>query len=152
MGSLQWAVKAFESAVELFVKDIEALEESQLEGCNGSARKPIDFAYEVGILNQHIARRVLSEPSSLPNEGWIVAPPEFRSKAAVTALLRESAETLLAATRTLGEDGGDRTVPTSEGETPVFDLVYFAAMHTMYHDGQLNYVQAIAGDLAVHWG
>jgi hypothetical protein len=29
--------------------------------------------------------------------------------------------------------------------------MHFASMHTMYHGGQLNLVQAMAGDLEVHW-
>jgi hypothetical protein len=37
------------------------------------------------------------------------------------------------------------------GQTPIYELVFFAAMHNMYHDAQLNYVQQLYGDMDVHW-
>ena len=36
-------------------------------------------------------------------------------------------------------------------ETPLFMLAQIAVSHVWYHDGQLNYIQAILGDPAVHW-
>ena len=149
MSSLDWSIKAFESAVEMFVKDLRAMEEDALLASAGHARAPIDFAFEVGLVNRHIGNRIKGEPSTLPNEGWIRAPSEFRTKAAVIDHLLASRDELLSGARAMSD--GDKLVPTSEGETPVYDLVYFAATHTMYHDGQLNYIQAMSGDLAVHW-
>jgi hypothetical protein len=38
-----------------------------------------------------------------------------------------------------------------QAPTPIFMLATIAVNHIWYHDGQLNYVQCILGDGAVHW-
>ena len=34
---------------------------------------------------------------------------------------------------------------------PLFSLANVAVSHIWYHDGQLNYIQMLLGDGAVHW-
>jgi hypothetical protein len=36
-------------------------------------------------------------------------------------------------------------------ETPLFMVAQIAVSHLWYHDGQLNYIQALLGDDKVHW-
>ena len=36
-------------------------------------------------------------------------------------------------------------------EMSKYDLAQMAALNTMYHDGQLNYFQALHGDGEMHW-
>lgn len=42
-------------------------------------------------------------------------------------------------------------VPPWNMPTPLFILANIAVSHVWYHDGQLNYIQALLGDGDVHW-
>jgi hypothetical protein len=42
-------------------------------------------------------------------------------------------------------------VPAWQIPTPLFTLAHIAVSHLWYHDGQLNYIQALLGDEKVHW-
>lgn len=151
---MESAVKAIEQATAFYHKDLEALSEEQILNCpGGSARKPIDFTYEVALINRRIAARLIgAEPPAAPEgDDWWIAPDEIRSKEGILAYMAESSAALLEAARSLSEEEASKMVGTPGSERPAFALANFAAMHTMYHDAQLNFVQSLAGDLAMHW-
>ena len=65
--------------------------------------------------------------------------------------MRSACQELIEAAKAMPGDQGDKLVGVPGKENPAFDLVYFASLHTMYHDAQLNFIQSLNGDLAVHW-
>ena len=90
------------------------------------------------------------EPVKWPFEGWAKAPEEFRDKDACIAEFVASAQEMLDAYDALG-DAYAKLVNGFGGQQPAAQVVMFCTMHIMYHDGQLNLVQAINGDEEMHW-
>lgn len=140
--------------LDAYVKDLDALTDDQFSGApgGGSARTPADFTCEVVQVNRYIAKRLRGEEASLsggPGGEWTVAPAEFRDKAFATSELQAATHEILDAFKALPSP--DQMVKTMRGETQAYDMVLFAAKHMTYHDGQLNLVQQLAGDMKVHW-
>ncbi len=154
MGPMQSATKGLEQAANFYGRDLEALSEEQiLASAGGSARKAVDFTYEVALVNRRIAARLRrTEPPPDPEgDDWWVAPEELRSKAAIAQFIQAACDDLLEAARAVPEEDSDGLFGSPGNERPAFALVNFAAMHTMYHDAQLNYIQSLGGDLKMHW-
>jgi len=154
MGPLESALEGLEQATGFYIRDLEALtEEAILQPAAGAARSVVDFTYEVALINRRIAARFRrEEPPALPQgDGWTVAPAELRSKAAIEEYAKDAFSELVTAVKTVPFDEWDRPVGAAGKEEPAFAMANFAAMHTMYHDAQLNFIQSINGDLGMHW-
>ena len=125
----------------------------QLSTCvGGSARIAYDFTFEVAYINRRFAKRLRGvTPEPMP-EGWIVAPDGFRERESATAELRASAAELMEAWNEVAKDELDRVIALPSGATTFpADLIALATHHCGYHDAQLNYIQALHGDLEMHW-
>jgi hypothetical protein len=135
------------------VTDLSALPDEKItESPGGKARPAADFVYEVAVVNRRVASRLRGEtPPPLPNDGWIVAPEGFRTKATLVSEIQGSMEELLAAYDGHSPDGIEDRVIMGQKEWSVFETAVFIARHMNYHDAQLNYLQAFYGDLEVHW-
>ncbi len=154
MGPMESAIKGIEQATSFYNRDLDALTEEQILGsAGGCARKPVDFTYEVGELNLRVASRLrdIEPPPAKDWDGWVVAPAEMQSKAAIMEFMRNASEELLAAAKSVSEEQSGKLVGTPGREQPAFGLANFAAMHTMYHDAQLNIIQSLNGDNEMHW-
>lgn len=154
MGPIEAAVQSIEHATKNYLSDLDAMSEEQILGsAGGTARKAVDFTYEVALINRRIAARLAgTEPPPAPEgDEWMVAPEELRSKSAITEYMRTACEELATATKGIPESESGRMVGAPGSERPAFVLANFAALHTMYHDAQLNFIQSLSGDLAVHW-
>jgi len=148
------ALKAMESATNFYAKDLEALTEEQiLNSAGGSARKPVDFTYEVGLINRQVAARLRGDepPASPEGDDWWIAPDELRSKAAIAAYIAEGCKEIIDAAGALPADEIGKMIGSPGRERPAYALVQFASMHTMYHDAQLNFIQSLSGDATMHW-
>ncbi len=151
---MESAVKAIEQASKVYLNDLEAMTERQLlESAGGNARVPVDFTFEVALINRRIAARLAGqEPPAMPEvDGWLVAPDELRSKQGISLYLKSACEELTEAAKAIPEAESGKMVGTPGSERPAFALAQFAAMHTMYHDAQLNFIQSLNGDLEMHW-
>jgi len=154
MGPMESAVKSIKHATSHYLQDLDAMSEDQiLNSAGGAARCPVDFTYETALVNRRLAARLSeTEPPVMPDgDPWLVAPEELRSKAAITAFMKESCEVLLSAAQSIPESESGKLVGSPGREEPAFALAEFASLHIMYHDAQLNFIQALNGDLAVHW-
>jgi DinB family protein len=154
MGPMQSSVRDVESALGFYMRDLDVLSEEQILGtAGGSARRPVDFTYEVASINQRVAMRLRGEvPPPAPEwTGWSVAPTEYQSKAAIAEYMRSTGDELIAAAKSVPEEEAGKMVGTEGNERPAHALASFAAMHTMYHDAQLNFIQSLQGDLEMHW-
>lgn len=138
-----------ESARTAWTTDFEVLEVEQLgTPLMGHARTPYDLNYELVSVNRRFAKRLQGEdPGPWPFvEGWAKAPEEYCDK---PFALREFESTMDAMIQSLGTDLF-RKIETSSGQTTAFELGLFCAFHILYHDAQLNYIQELCGDMAMH--
>lgn len=145
--------KQLENSRDGYLKDLEAMsEEDLLNGMGGAERKGIDFTYEVAYVNRRFATRLRGEtPEPWPDGGWIVAPDNQKSKEQAIANVRESMDELIDAWNAVPADQITRVIELPSGQTSPLDLVFSCCWHNGYHDGQLNYIQELKGDLAMHW-
>lgn len=154
MGPMQSAISGIEQSTGFYARDLEALTEEQILSCAGGvSRKPVDFTYEVALVNKRIAARFRGiEPPVWPqSEGFVCAPDELLSKAAICEYMANATAELLDAARSLSEEDGAKLIGPEDRQEPAYAMAYFTVMHTMYHDAQLNFVQSLAGDGAMHW-
>lgn len=146
---------AVKEAGKMYVQDLEAMPENVLQASPGGvARRPLDYSYEIAVINKRITHRLRGEDPGVwpgPAEGFIVAPSEYSTKDAAVKFVRSSFDNLTAAWETVEENDLERKIETPTGDTSPLDLISMAASHASYHDGQLNYAQCIAGDGEVHW-
>ena len=150
--SRAYALTQVTDAGNFYRKDLDALSDEAILGSpGGEARSPIDFTYEVAMINRRIAARLRGEdvPPMPEIEGWMVAPPEWRAggKAKTVAEFDASMKDVIDA---IGDDVS-RPLVTPARTTTAFEVALFCGLHVMYHDAQLNYVQALNGDSAMHW-
>ncbi|MDI9639454.1 DinB family protein [Kamptonema cortianum] len=142
-----------ESSSKYLLKDIEAMTPEQLASSPaGSARPPFDFVYEIVVVNQRIADRLNGkDPGPWTAEGWIVCPDEWKDKGKLSEAIKDTSAQIVAGLE--GKDDSQLTekFKVGENETCFADMAGLAAVHMMYHGGQLNYVQSMNGDMEVHW-
>ena len=146
-------VESLERVLKFYVNDLEAIDDARLgQSLGGTARKPIDFTYEVAFVNRRIAKRLRGEdPGPFDSEGWITAPEAFQTKAEAIAELKASVEEVLTAWKALPDSELDREIVTPGGNSNPFKMMSMAVNHTNYHDAQLNYIQSLLGDDEMHW-
>ncbi len=138
---------------DMYAKDLEALSDEQLiNPIGGKARAPIDFTYEVAVVNRRIALRLRGlEPEPMEFKGWMVAPEGERTRKAALRGIYESCDAILEAWADLDESTINEEIQTPNGPTTRLKLAMLAMMHVNYHDAQLNFIQALAGDDDIHW-
>ena len=136
----------------LFAIDIENMTPEMLSACpGGKARCAYDLIFEVTEFNNFVAKRASGQEATLDNDGWAVAPQEFRSKETALGEFKASISALTSALRSASESSLSTPVDTPFGELPIIALAKIAPRHIMYHSGQLNYIQTIYGDDVFHW-
>lgn len=130
----------------LYSLDLRALPEGKFETSPGGvARTPQDISSEVAGFNRLCCALLTDQPAA--ESGGMVA-----DAAAAEVAVKESSEALLATIDSLDEDALQAKVTAPWGqEMTKFDLAQMAAINTVYHDGQLNYFQALHGDGEIHW-
>jgi len=144
-----YVAEQIQQATTMFGADLEAMTDEVLAFAPAGARTPLDLAYECAFLLRRMANRLREEPvEPFPwGDGWATAPADLNSRVAAIANLQSASRELL---DSLGDDL-NRLVTTSAGQEKAYAVALFGAVHTIYHDGQLNYIQATHGDLAMHW-
>lgn len=149
----EYVLDRLRSAAKRYADDLGASSpETLVLKPGGSARNAFDYSYEVVVVNRRVAKRLCGEdPGPFANDGWIVAPAEFCDRATALSEFRTSANAVIAAIEAENEAQLDRIIPIPSGETSPLDLASLSIGHWTYHDGQINYAQAIAGDEQVHW-
>lgn len=141
---------------DFYLKDLDALPEDKLGvSPGGKARTPYDFTYEVIVVNNRTAASLRGEDAGpWPfNDGWAVAPDDMKSKEKIKEALNESVENVLSAMEgTSEEELTKKFLPEGrDEETSKASSCNLVSYHMGYHGAQLNYIQAMGGDLEVHW-
>jgi hypothetical protein len=144
-------VSQTEDARKHYIEDLAAMTDEQIFGqANGVARKAADFTYETAVVNRIVAQRLRGEEVTPGGDGWIVAP-EGMTREDLVADFDSSCQSLIDEINKLGEAGATKMIKTRTGEQPAYKYAGFPAMHIMYHDAQLNFIQSLSGDMDVHW-
>lgn len=148
------AVRKLTGACRAFRQDLEALPDDAFDrGFGGIARTVADIVYEVNFIHDYFGMLLRGEEPTVhpPEDGWMRAPEDKRTKGVVLAEFDAAASRIIAATEALTREQMEAAVPSSRGETTPFERVLFLTQHLWYHCGQLNYVQTLLGDAAWHW-
>jgi hypothetical protein len=134
-------------------QDLEALPaEAYNKSFGGVARTVADFVYEAKLVNDHVAMVMrCEEPFPWPEDKWITAPADFRTKDEVTAGFAKSSQSLIETVEAFSVEDFDSPLPTDEGETTRAERCRFMELHLWYHSGQLNFIQTLLGDAEWHW-
>lgn len=145
--------KSLARACETFLKDLEALPEEAFDKSFGpKVRTVADIVFEVNLVNDHIGRNVRGEQQpAWPDEGWIKAPDDLKSKDAVIESFRKGTEKLVETFSPLSPEQMAEEVATDHGPRTKAERCRFVTLHTWYHSGQLNFIQTLLGDDGWHW-
>lgn len=149
----KFAISELEDARNRYRQDLDALPADAFDRSpGGAARTPAHFTYEIICVNSRFIKRLKGEdPGPFSTDMWATTPDEFRSKDAGTTAVINSMDQVIDALKAVPDGEMLREIPVPSGSTSPYDLALFCAKHVNYHDGQLNYVQAINGDAEVHW-
>lgn len=141
--------KFIRDAAERMCGDIEVLSDEQMMASPGEGgRRAVDYCAESAMVLGRIAARLRGEEPPEAPKGWYVAPGDLQAKDALLAEIRQRTEECAKAMEAIVPEDFTKVIAV---ETSPLEFGYVAAMHTMYHDAQLNMLQAMGGDLDVHW-
>ena len=145
---------SLKGAFGAFQQDIEAIPEDAISRSFGPQTRTVaDIVYEVNMVTDDIGMVLRGEtPEPWPEGGWVRAPADFNTKQVVLDAFIRSSQRFLAMAEAYSEADFERTVQTEHGERSRFQRCQFVALHIWYHSGQLNYIQTLLGDDAMHWG
>ena len=141
-------------AQTLLTNDINALSaEAQTTQHGGCVLTPVKMVAECAAFNSFIADLASGAPVSPPQEGWREALfAQYNTTEKAVAFLETSTEKLAAACEKLDASTMGEVIETPMGRPMTrFALIEMPIGHMTYHDGQLNYIQALHGDSAMHW-
>lgn len=142
-----------EFARRRYLDDLEAMSEEALSSSpGGKARAGCDVTYELAGMYMMFTGLLQSRSGEIigPSE-WVKAPSEFRDKSAVTQLFDDAIIGFSDALRNYSGDAICDEYPSPFGPFTPLGMGNLAVWHTMYHSGQLNYIQTLHGDDEFHW-
>ena len=134
------------------VKDIKHLTDEQLSASpGGKAKSPLEFIAEVGLVN-HAMADILLGKEARSEESFATKIPEYNTREKAVSILESGTKAICEAIdQTAVEDFHTSVTAPWGAPATKFFLASMAGTHAMYHDGQLNYLQAMGGDTEVHW-
>lgn len=111
----------------------------------------MDYTLECAVFARKVAAALRggSHPG-IPEEKWEAAWRGLTLEEAC-AEVQAATDELIDAWNSM--PAGELTKPISGffGEHQAHQMVFYVIQHFSYHDGQVNYVQALNGDGAMHW-
>lgn len=146
-------LRAMNGAFGIVRKDLNALpEEVFTKQMGGVARTVADIMYEVNLVNDHIGLVIRGEEAfPWPDDGWLRAPENLKTKQAVLDAFEASAAKMLATIESFSREELEAPIETEDGVTNRFERCRFMGVHLWYHSGQLNFIQTMLGDETFHW-
>ena len=135
------------------VNDLKALsEEDAANRPYPAARSAIETLAHCAATDRDIAALLRADSAAHP-------PPEERTAFLAAVATRDqvletfeaAAQDLEAAINGVGEGRWGEAMDGPFGPSTFLATATLAALHTMYHDGQLNHVHVMNGDNDMHW-
>ncbi|HZT41350.1 MAG TPA: DinB family protein [Chthonomonadaceae bacterium] len=138
----------------LLANDLKALATEKHTACpGGEARTPVNIVAECAAVNGFIAEYLTTGKAERPpREQREAFLSTFDTAEKALAYLEEQTQRLVDALGNLDVNTLGDMVEGPMGLVPKLALAQLPAMHMMYHDGQLNYIQTLYGDKEMHWG
>ena len=139
---------------ETLIKDLKHVPSDKLNvSPMGCARRPLEFVAECAGFNRLLSKTIRGEEAPLPSDeerkNFYASCDSFEK---AKHMLEDSTQLLLDALNALPEQELTREVTAYWGQQmPLYKLIHAAAVHMAYHDGQVNYIQCLYGDSAIHW-
>lgn len=150
----QELIRDLKQLLGMYKSDLDAMSpETLTTRPHGAHRSPLDYTYEVALVNHRIAARLRGEhPGPMPDGPWVMAPTGDDAVATVLEEFKASGLAVVAAAEALP---AERYHEVPHGLKPEdgsnVGLITFVCIHLAYHDGQLNLTQSMNGDQEVHW-
>jgi hypothetical protein len=147
-------LKCYVESLDYYVRDLKAMSHELLaHSPGGAARSAYDFTFEVVVVQKRIAARLRGDDPGpyAGGEAWIMAPAEFQNPETALSEMLSSGEAIRLAFEAIPESDLEREIPIPSGSVTPLSLMDLASGHLNYHDAQMNYLQAMEGDGAVHW-
>ena len=147
-------VELFEEITKGYLRDLSYIPEDKL-GVSpiGAARSPLAFTAECIGFNMLVADVLEGKPFQTPEPDAMAA---FACSIDTSEKARDgiqaSSQRIIALLKGMSSEELAAPATTPWG-TPLnnLKLAGMAAHHMNYHDGQLNYIQALYGDAEDHW-
>lgn len=144
-----------ERAHRLLINDLKAIAEDKSNASPGGvARTALHIVAECAMVTGFLGKALNGvEVQRPPKEEREAHLNSFDTTEKVLAYLDRETQDLLTVI-----DGLDESTLGEVSDKPFgrpmsrFALAEFPALHMMYHDGQLNYIQTLHGDAEMHWG
>lgn len=156
--SAEWkasVAKNLAMAHSFYKGDLEAMSPETLAARPGqAARNAYDYTYEVAVVNNRIAMRLRGEdpgPWTGPEGEFMKAPAEAQNKETIVKMFDESAQAVRDAWDALPVENMHLEIDIQGNKETPLGMASLSAIHMMYHDAQLNQMQSIQGDQAMHW-
>ena len=149
MAAHFWATT--ETAYNNLVNDLLAMDADKVAGTPHDALRPaIKIVAECASVNGLLRTLVATGQAAMPTPEQSTAfYAGITTQESALAALQDGMQKLSAAIDATALEAWDNTVPTPFG--PWTRAAGFAALHMMYHDGQLNSVHLLHGDKEMHW-
>ncbi|MEP6755682.1 MAG: DinB family protein [Chthonomonadales bacterium] len=137
------------------VQDLNAIPEDKLnEGLGANSRTALNIAAECGAINQvWIGFFETGFVTFMATEDEPAFYAKYNTRKLVLGLIEETCLRLTELFMALDPAKFAETTDAFRGRTMTYlQLAEFPTVHMCYHDGQLNYIQTLLGDDAIHWG
>lgn len=141
-------------ARQLFGADVQSMSTDDLAATGGGqSRSGFDFIFEMVGFYETFAGLLQNGPSDIegPQGGWVRAPKEFCDKDSAVTAMNASADKFAKVIEDYPGELVSDVFPSPVGPFTPLGMANLAVWHTMYHSGQLNYIQTIRGDVDFHW-
>lgn len=141
-------------AHNLFSADLRSMDEDSLRSnCGGQSRCGFDFIFEMIGFYETFGGLLANGPSDIegPGGGWVRAPEEFCVKDSAMSALDAAVDRFRSVIEGYSGDFLKDVFPSPVGPFTPIGMANLAVWHTMYHSGQLNYIQTVRGDVDFHW-
>lgn len=138
----------------MYAKDLAHVSPERFSNAAGGATRSVaDFTAEITAMCYGALAVLNGGDIVMPTEEQMAAnKAKFTDAATAAGLLTEAAGQLADAIAGAPGEALDRSVMAPWGQPmTVAEFVNIMVNHIWYHDGQVNYVQALDGDEAVHW-
>jgi hypothetical protein len=139
---------------DFYLKDLEYIPEDKFDvSPMGAAKTAKEMTLECVGLNKILVKMIDGQTAAHPTpeerKAWYAM---FRTPDAVKVEFKASMNNLIAKVEKLEDADLDRIVTAPWGQPlPLGAMLLMGVSHTTYHDGQLNYIQALYGDDKFHW-
>jgi hypothetical protein len=146
-------IQRIEFAKTLYLADLRSMPHEMLaKQCGGKARTGYDVTFELTGMYSVFADLLKARSGSITGpQGWVTAPPEFCNPEGARDAIAGALDRFVAALQTYEGDVLQDQYPSPVGPFSPLGMANLAVWHTMYHSGQLNFIQTLCGDDQFHW-